>query len=246
MKSLFYVQIVLITVALPVLTSAESGLVKVVPHVKACVFRVERMDSTFLGTAFVINTKGNFMTCEHVVRGLDSVYLVNYTTVRQPDSTLRKREVRFIAQIDTTVNALDLAVLTVILESQEINKAPFLGLRHSDQIQEGEDMALCAFITDDYSLPKPFLSRGIVSTHRRNLFSPILDNTISVIQLDLSISKGNSGGPVFDPSTGHVVAMLREGIFESNVSRFTGYAGALTIDQLLPTLDSLKIAYDVR
>ena len=74
----------------------------------------------------------------------------------------------------------------------------------STQIHEGKEVALCAFIPDDFSIPKAFVSRGIVSTIRQQVYHSGLKNSVDLIQLDLTAARGTSGGPVFRPGLYHL------------------------------------------
>ena len=224
-----------------------------VDHTKNCVYRVETADHRFLGTAFCINKYGYLLTCAHVVTSgistLDSVYLVNVVEgliVTESDTSETTSVERLTAVVDTTIPRLDLAVLRVNPEQYGILRFEFLGFGNSDNLREGQDIAICAFIPDDFKLPKAFISRGIVSTIRPKTFDPRLNSEVDIIQMDLNISKGTSGGPIFTIDSGRVVAIQDAGLFESSQSSQTPYAIAIKTNQVIPLLDSLRISYDRR
>ncbi len=99
------------------------------------VFRVESSDSTFLGTAFSISSNGFPLTCEHVVRSMDTIFLSNYVDMSiegQADSITHKRRVRFVASVDTVLPKLDLAVLKIELDEHDLVRTPFFVLRNRE------------------------------------------------------------------------------------------------------------------
>lgn len=227
----------------------SSDFLDRVYHTKDKVFRVETVDSTFLGTAFAINRYGHLMSCAHVVDSYDTVFLAGYIRLSiegQRDSTEQWCRVRYAATIDTTVSRLDLAILKVNPAAYKIVSFGFLAFEESKSLREGQDVAICAFIRDNFPVPKAFVSKGIISTIRLGYFDSDLKSHVDIVQMDLSISKGTSGGPIFSPETGRVVGMQRAGHFESNSSSQTPYAVALTIDQILAVLDTLQVPYAVR
>ena len=232
----------------PALTQ-DTTFFRYIDRAKDKVYRVEDADSTFLGTAFTVNRYGNLLTCAHVVGSRDTVFLASYIDISpegQPDSISSKYRVRFAAAVDTVIHQFDLAVLKVTPETYRMTRFAFFALQNSDEIREGQDIAICAFIPDDFTLPKPFISRGIISTIRSKLYDPRLNNRVAIIQMDLNISKGTSGGPIFSPRTGRVLAIQNAGIFESKQSSQTPFAIALTINQVATVLDSLNIPYSMK
>jgi S1-C subfamily serine protease len=177
------------------------------------------------------------------------VYLVNVVEglVATDGGTSETTSVeRLRAVVDTTIPRLDLAILKVNPEEYGIVNFEFLGFGNSDSLKEGQDIAICAFIPDSFKLPKAFISRGLVSTIRPKTFNPTLNNEVDIIQMDLNISKGTSGGPIFMIDTGRVIAIQNAGLFEFAQSSQTPYAIAIETNQVIPLLDSLRIPYDRR
>jgi len=231
----------------------DGPFTKHMASVKESVFRVENENEKFLGTAFTINKYGCFVTCAHVIKQgdkyRDTVYLANYISIGidgKSDTVRVYRLKRFAATVVATILEYDLTILQVNLKYYGLENLPFFPIANSDKAYEGQEIAICAFIDDKFKLPKAFIAKGIISTIRSNVYDPRLDNSIGIFQMDLSISKGTSGGPIFYPESKRVVAIQNAGIFETQKSSQTNYAIAITLKQILSYLDSLKIPYDYR
>jgi len=244
--------IIVLSGSYSIASSQEPSFIKQVDRAKNSVYRVETKDSVFLGTAFTINKYGDLLTCFHVAEPkgirLDSLYLRNYLTATvEQDTVAVQFNARFTATIKARVPLFDLAILHAdTLQAGMRISYNFMGLTPSTNLQEGQEVALCAYIPDDFTIPKAFVSKGIVSTIRERLYDPRLKNTVELIQLDLTAAKGTSGGPIFLTSSGRVIAIQDAGIFETDMAKQTPYPIALTISQIVHVLDSLKIPYDLR
>lgn len=229
--------------------SQDSSFLKSVDNAKDKVYRVEDSSGAFLGTAFAINRYGGLLTCAHVVGTRDTITLtsyVEYQSIVKADTLCKRGTVTFRASVDTLIEQLDLAILSIDIESYGFIQISYFGFARSRNLQEGEDIAICAFIPDVFELPMPFVAKGIVSTVRNEIYFEKLKSTVSIIQMDLNVSKGTSGGPIFLPNTGRVIGIQRSALFDSKDSRQSSYAIAMTTDQVIAILDSLKIAYDVK
>jgi len=244
----------LLLIVLPGPLWAQSrSFVDHVDHVKNCVYRVETSGGQFLGTAFTINAYGDLLTCLHVVepkgRRFDSLFLRSVVSV-VAGAVTEERNLRSAAAVKIRIPQFDAAILhmdTMVQASSKVTefwRFAFMPFAPSSSLREGEEVALCAFIPDDFTSPRPFVAKGIISTVRGRVFVPDLKNEVELVQLDLSAARGTSGGPIFLISSGRVVGIQDMGIFQSNEASQTLYPIALGISQIVPILDSLRIPYD--
>jgi S1-C subfamily serine protease len=115
----------------------------------------------------------------------------------------------------------------------------------SDSLKEGEEILLCAFIDDGFYPPRAFISNGIISTNRPKTNKSDTKSLVDLFQMDLSISKGTSGGPIFAIQR-YVVGIQSAGVFKSDSSKQSQYSIAISVSEIRRTLDSLKIPYITR
>jgi len=236
---------------------------KSVKHSKESVFRLKFTNGVYTGTGFMINTVGNMLTCAHVVdsssgrygKCVDSLIAENYVTLQLDSNIIFNDVISYRVSVDTIIPELDLAILTVDLTvpiykklsglNLAIGRPVYMGFANSDSLWEGQEVFTCAYIKDDFTIPKPVIAKGVISTIRENCYDPNMKNKVDIIQLDLNISKGNSGAPIFLPSNGRVIGLLDWGIFGDSKWQ-TGYAVALTTNQIVDKLRELKIPVDFR
>lgn len=241
----------LVIVTLLFVGSVKSGDFRNHVHkYKNLTLRVESDQGTFLGTSFFFNTEGYLLTCDHVIElagSPDSVSLTGwtYTTVTTQDTSLWLRR-DWKARVIHRIPSLDVAILMIDTSRYHLEQIPIACFMHPDSVYEGQEVSICAFIPDAYTIPKPFLARGIVSTIRPGVYSKTLNATVDILQFDLNISKGTSGGPIFSTNNGLVVGMQAQGIFDSDSSTQTSYAIGMGIGQIASVLDSLGIAYAMK
>lgn len=227
---------------------------------KLSVFRLKFINGDFTGSGFMINIYGNILTCAHVVdssennsgKYVQELLAENYVSLRGlVDTNITFDVITFDVTVDTVIPALDLAILTANLEKPyyktteqlPIARPVFRGFSDSDSVWEGQEVFTCAYIKDEFTTPKPIIAKGVVSTIRNKLYDPRMKNKVDILQLDLNISKGNSGAPVFLPDNGRVIGIIDWGIF-GNSKRQTGYAVALSTNQIVDKLKELEIPFD--
>jgi len=230
---------------------------------KESVFRLKFTDGTYTGSGFMINTLGNMLTCAHVVdsskgnsgKYVDALLAENYATLVVDSNNTVNDIITYNITVDTVIPSLDLAILTVDLKKPHFQKPEnsklyitrplFMGFFNSDSIWEGQEVLICAYIKDEFKIPKPIIAKGIISTLRNNLYDPRMDNKVDIVQLDMNISKGNSGAPLFLPDNGRVVGIIDWGIFRDSTWQ-TGYAVATSTNQIVDKLKELKIPLDFK
>jgi serine protease Do len=131
--------------------------------------------ATGLGSGFIIDPAGYVVTNNHVVEGASEV------TIRLVDDSV------YPARIIGTDPQTDLALLKIEAD----RPLPALQLGNSDEAEVGDWVM---------AVGNPFglggtVTAGIVSARGRNIQAGPYDD---FIQVDASINRGNSGGPLFD------------------------------------------------
>lgn len=252
----------LIVVFAPSLFADDLKLRYNIQLAKQSVFRLKFVNGNFTGSGFIINTLGKMLTCAHVVdssadnsgKYVEELLAENYVGLRGLlDTNITFDVVTFDVTVDTVIPALDLAILTLNLEKPHykggddspIVRPAFRGFSNSDSVWEGQEVFTCAYIKDDFTIPKPIIAKGIISTIRNKLYDPRMKNKVDILQLNLNISKGNSGAPIFLPDEGRVIGIIDWGIFGDSKWQ-TGYAVALSTNQIVDKLKELEIPFDFK
>jgi len=145
------------------------------------IFRGRTTERTNLGSGVIMNEDGYLMTCYHVIKDTDTIF------IRLQDSrTLEAQIVGFDAETDLAVLKVDAKDLHVMPQ------VPKTGLRVGDVVMAiGNPLDLGQTIT-----------QGIVSRISRNN----LANYFDFIQTDAVLHPGNSGGALVD-SNGYLVGI---------------------------------------
>lgn len=136
-----------------------------------------------LGSGFLIDSKGDILTNNHVVDGGTRF------TVEFSDKTIAQ------AKLVGTDPATDLAVIHV----DKVPATPPLSFANSDKIRVGDPVIA---IGDPYGVGETVTS-GVISARGRSLGT---SSYVDYIQTDAPINQGNSGGPLLDYS-GQVVGV---------------------------------------
>lgn len=165
------------------------------------------------GTAFRVSKTGHFLTNEHVVRDCRSV-------------TLELSGESLETQIVATDPENDLAILKTKRNGGEVLPISSQNVGLAEEIW-----------TAGYPTPKELgttlkITRGIVSSLAGS------NNKYSHIQIDASIQRGNSGGPIIS-SRGDVVAVAVAG-YES---RFQNVNYGIKASTVLPFLEANRIPF---
>jgi putative serine protease PepD len=160
------------------------------------------------GSGFVIDTKGDIVTNQHVVGGANSI------TVHFKDGTTAKAA---LVGADATT---DIAVIRVNVSSSKLHP---LTLGSSSGLQVGESVAA---IGSPFGLPYS-LTTGIVSATGRTITSPNDSSIAGAIQTDAAINHGNSGGPLID-AHGRVIGINAQ--IDSSSDGNNGVGFAIPID----------------
>jgi len=185
------------------------------------------------GTAFCIHPSGLFITNEHVIRAgaKDEVILVLNPSV-DGERVLKARVVRMDKE-------LDLALLRV----DAVKELPSLPLGSVKDIAELSDIVACGFPLgfalsgDKKNYPAISVNAGSVTALRYK------GRELDYIQVDVSLTFGNSGGPVLD-ETGKVIGVVVGGLTGVGkginkaipVSRLEGFLNKPDVAVTLPEL----------
>lgn len=142
-----------------------------------------------VGTGFAISSDGKLVTCIHVINGLTDYYAQFWG---EEKAAARRAEI-----VIQDANH-DLAVLSV-----EHSPHP-LPLGDFAQVSLGDDVLWGGFPLEMWV---PSFHRGMIS-FKGGLPLPYTTGPTEGMQLDGTINRGNSGGPVIDPRDGRVVAVV--------------------------------------
>jgi S1-C subfamily serine protease len=161
------------------------------------------------GTGFVIDTKGDILTAEHVVAGASSI------TVRFDDGSTAK------ATLVGSDKSTDTAVVRVNVPASRLHP---LTLGSSTSVQPGQAVVA---IGSPFGLAET-MTAGIVSATGRTITAPNQFSIVDAIQTDAAINHGNSGGPLIDVATNTVIGINDQ--IESDTNDNAGVGFAVPID----------------
>ena len=149
------------------------------------------MDSRSLGSGFIVDADGLVVTNHHVIRGADEI-----------EVTLDSGEV-----LPAIVRGVDRRTDLALLEVETEAPLPYVSFGDSDHARVGDWIIA---IGNPFGLGGTTTS-GIVSARGRDINNgPYVD----YIQIDASINRGNSGGPLFN-DMGQVIG-INTAIFSPN------------------------------
>lgn len=136
------------------------------------------------GTGFAISANGLVATCHHVIDGY-------------PEYAVRFGEgSHHTAKVKGARPNSDLAILEIEAET------PPLPLGTMDQVEVGREVVWCGFPMYTWLLS---WHKGMIS-HVGDI--PMKTAVIQGLQLDGTSNRGNSGGPIIDPTDGRVVGII--------------------------------------
>ena len=156
------------------------------------------------GSGFILDTKGDIATNQHVVAGADTI------EVRLSDGkTVTARLVGADASTDIAVIRIDPAGRAL---------RPLV-LGDSAKIRPGRSVVA---LGSPYGLDGT-ITEGIISGIGRTITAPDRTPITGVLQTDAAINEGNSGGPLIDAS-GKVIGMIAQINSKSGGSEGVGFA----------------------
>jgi serine protease Do len=147
-----------------------------------------------LGSGFLVNEDGYFVTNNHVIEGETRISVVLY---QQTDSGLERKRIEDV-EIIALNPFVDLALLKLPPQKDLKLRPVYLG--SLDDLNAGDG---CFAVGNPLGLERS-VSQGIISTLNRNFEGLIY------LQTDAAINPGNSGGPLFNLK-GEVVGVTNMG-----------------------------------
>lgn len=214
-----------------------------IPRVKAAVVLVGTFRPTdsprfrLRGTGFVVGSGNLVVTNVHVLPQSteDQAGMQLVVQVRQGERDLEMRDAT-VLDMDRT---RDLALLRIAGAP-----VPALALGDSNTVREGQSVAFMGFPIGGVLGFSPVTHRGMVSSivpivlpaaSATQLSAAAIRGaragTFDIFQLDGTAYPGNSGGPLFDPATGEVLAVVNmvfvKGTRESALSAPSGITYAI-------------------
>ena len=204
------------------------------------------------GTGFAIGDGSLIATNAHVVADQGDPNGDTASARWAVQARLGGRTQVLIAQVVARDPARDLAILR-LLES----RLPALKVRSSESVREGHAVAFSGFPIGGALGFAPVTHRGIVSSitpialpgaNSRQLDAKLIrqikSGSFDIFQLDATAYPGNSGSPLFDPSSGEVIGIISmvliKGTKESALSQPSGITYAVPSDFLLELMRSMQ------
>ena len=198
-------QILFIYAILVCITCSSQSLTKDrIERLKRSVVRISIEESTSTGTGFFISKEGALLTCWHVIMPAIIQDSVGIRFKKIYVEMLNGKKIEFgIPLILFEKERLNEQAVSydfcVLVPSEKIDSFNFLKLGDFNIANEGDDIYTCGY---PLGLPYQFVSKGILSTkfvdtvllHKNNL--PDSKVVRNAALLDLTINKGNSGGPI--------------------------------------------------
>lgn len=142
------------------------------------------------GSGFAVSADGLLATCLHVVSGWGRFAVQFAGEDQQLDAEIVKGQ-----------STSDLTLLSVSQETRP------LALGEFSQIEIGREVVWCGFPLHAWVHA---FHKGMVS-FKGQLPLPYTQ-TVEALQLDGTINRGNSGGPILDPEDGRVVGIVSSGM----------------------------------
>jgi S1-C subfamily serine protease len=135
------------------------------------------------GTGFIASEDGYVITAQHVVDNFPA-----YIPIVMPDGKVKRGE------LVTSSKEHDFAILKI-----DEKNLSFLKFGKFDEIREGDDLI---FIGHAFARPYASTTKGIASWMGQADFG-------NAVQLNAVVNSGNSGGPLINPTTGHVIGIIK-------------------------------------
>ncbi len=137
------------------------------------------------GSGFAISTDGLIATCHHVIKGYPK-YEVNFGDGDRHE-----------AKLERALPDCDVAVMRVQAKTRPLR------LGKLSQTEVGKEVLWCGFPIDSFLLS---FHKGMIS-YVGQIPAPGA-GAPQGLQLDGTMNRGNSGGPIVDPENGRVVGIL--------------------------------------
>ena len=171
------------------------------------------------GSGFILTSDGYVVTNNHVVEGATSVTVKLYNGEEYDAEIVGTDEMNDVALLK--IDATGLQAVTI---------------GDSDQIEVGEEVIAIGNPLGELTFT---MTAGVVSALDREINTD--GKPINMLQTDVAINSGNSGGPLFDMN-GNVI-----GITSAKYSGSTSYGASIEgISFAIPINDALRVIYDLQ
>jgi serine protease Do len=216
--------------------AAAASLVETVAKIRPsivgiAIFQPARaVSAQVVGSGFVVGDGHHIITSYHVIKPKDPGIGQSYYAM-SPNGAQTDRRVAKIVAVDP---ATDLALLSI--DGPALPPAKLWQETH--MAPEGTEIAITGYPISLVLGFQPTTTRGIVSALPSNstpqLTAGGLDAAtiraprFTLYQLDVIAYPGNSGGPVYDTSTGAVIAVVAAGFIKSQKERVLSDPSAIT------------------
>jgi S1-C subfamily serine protease len=211
--------------------------------------KTRRPPAVFRGTGFVIGDGHLVATNAHVI----------------PEKIDQEKN-EFIAVFAANANGVEIRQANVVGEDRDydmtilrISGAPLaaMTLGNSDSVREGESYAFTGYPIGMVLGLHAVTHRGIVSAITPNVIPQLSGQQLEkktlarliapydVFQLDATAYPGNSGSPLYDPDTGHVVGILNKVFIQESketvIQKPSGISYAIPIKHLQELLKKIRV-----
>ena len=211
--------------------------------------KTRRPPTVFRGTGFVIGDGRLVATNAHVL----------------PEKVDQDKN-EFIAVFAANANGVEIRPATVVGADRDydttilrISGAPLtaMTLGNSDSVREGESYAFTGYPIGMVLGLHAVTHRGIVSAITPNVIPQLSGQQLEkktlarliapydVFQLDATAYPGNSGSPLYDPDTGHVIGILNKVFIqeskETMIQKPSGISYAIPIKHLQELLKKIRV-----
>ena len=171
------------------------------------------------GSGFILTSDGYVVTNNHVVEGATSVTVKLYNGDEYDATIVGTDEMNDVALLK--IDATSLQAVTI---------------GDSDQIEVGEEVIAIGNPLGELTFT---MTAGVVSALDREINTD--GKPINMLQTDVAINSGNSGGPLFDMN-GNVI-----GITSAKYSGSTSSGASIEgISFAIPINDALRVVYDLQ
>jgi S1-C subfamily serine protease len=174
------------------LKSMQEGIIDGIMSVKPA---KARLNANIEGTGFALNSKGYFITSLHMVKGADSVFVID------------KDQNAFHTRLVVTDPRLDIAILKI--ENDSLSKFPQVPYAFRNTPADlGEKIFTLGFPAESI-----VYSEG-------SLAATAGGGDTALYQVSAPINPGNSGGPLFDEQ-GNIIGVIKS---KNRAAEATGFA----------------------
>jgi S1-C subfamily serine protease len=191
-----------------VFNQVEPSTVRIVNTIPSNLFNPQVQNLTELGTGFVFDEMGHIVTAYHLLSGATSVDVVDINGVRYNATLVGADPFNDVAvlKIGEKVGNFN-ANLALTQEGIPVSNDAFIPIvmGNSSNLRIGQPVVTIGYNFGDST---PAMTGGLVSKKDYLLAFPAGGFSIpNVIQSDVTVNPGNSGGPLIDP-TGKVVGLI--------------------------------------